>query len=219
VKLSLFNKILIAGVVPVIVAAPIFAQVRTVTDIQIIETETELEVVLDTLSDEPLEAFLTREGDSVIVNIPNAQLSGSEFRQLNPFAGVTEVTAVNIGNDIQVRITGETRTLQAEVIQSTQGLVLNVTPVAEMAEDDEIEVNVQLRYIDPSSIERIEIVRGPSAIYGAEATGGVINIITRRPEEDRLTSITEVGVTAALGELEEDSFGTELRRLYRSRKS
>jgi iron complex outermembrane receptor protein len=295
VKLSLLNNMLIAGVVPMVMAAPVFAQVRTVTDIQIIETVTGLEVVLDTLNNEPLEAFITQEGDSIIVNISNAQFSGGEFRQLNPVAGVSEVTAVNTGNNIQVRITGEAGTPQGEVVQSASGLTLNVTPVAEMAEDEEIEVIelvvtatrtqqapediprsvtvinrqqleeqanltqnigdilgqlvpgfgppnqanrsnaqslrgrnaqvlidgipqssnssllVQLRYIDPSSIERIEVVRGPSAIYGGEATGGVINIITRRPEGDRLTSTTEFGVTAALGELEDDSFGTDLR--------
>ena len=35
--------------------------------------------------------------------------------------------------------------------------------------------------LDPSNIERIEVLRGPaSSIYGADAMGGVINIITRR---------------------------------------
>ena len=34
-----------------------------------------------------------------------------------------------------------------------------------------------------SMIERIEVVKGPmSALYGADAVGGVINIITRKPE-------------------------------------
>lgn len=34
--------------------------------------------------------------------------------------------------------------------------------------------------LDPGSIERIEVVRGPfSAVYGSDAIGGVINIITR----------------------------------------
>ncbi len=34
------------------------------------------------------------------------------------------------------------------------------------------------------SIERIEIVRGPaSALYGADAVGGVVNIITKKPEK------------------------------------
>lgn len=38
-----------------------------------------------------------------------------------------------------------------------------------------------LQNIDPDLIERIEIVKGPrSTLYGSEAVGGVINIITRR---------------------------------------
>ena len=39
----------------------------------------------------------------------------------------------------------------------------------------------QLQNINPAIIERIEIVKGPrSALFGSEAIGGVINIITRR---------------------------------------
>jgi vitamin B12 transporter len=41
-----------------------------------------------------------------------------------------------------------------------------------------------LQNIDPAQIERIEVVRGPrSALYGSDAIGGVINVITRQPEE------------------------------------
>lgn len=70
-----------------------------------------------------------------------------------------------------------------------------------------------LRTIDPAAIQRIEVVRGPSAIYGDGATGGVINIITRQASEERLSSQTELGISAALGKLEADSFGTDLQHI------
>lgn len=67
-----------------------------------------------------------------------------------------------------------------------------------------------LQTIAPSAIERIEVVRGPNAIYGSQATGGTINIITRRPSENTLSQQSEVGLTAAAGNqrfLESGSFG------------
>lgn len=67
-----------------------------------------------------------------------------------------------------------------------------------------------LRTIDPSAIERVEVLRGPTAIYGAEATGGVINIITRRASQARVTSRVAIGTSAALGKLEGESFGFPL---------
>lgn len=49
--------------------------------------------------------------------------------------------------------------------------------------------------LDPRSLERVEIVRGPlSAIYGSDAIGGVINIVTRRG-----TAAPEFGVDGEVG--------------------
>ncbi len=42
--------------------------------------------------------------------------------------------------------------------------------------------NQTLSLIDPEQIERIEIIRGPgSALYGSDAMGGVVNVVTKRP--------------------------------------
>ncbi|MBD2360534.1 TonB-dependent receptor [Anabaena minutissima FACHB-250] len=67
----------------------------------------------------------------------------------------------------------------------------------------------QLTTIDPSAIERIEVVRGPNAIYGGQATGGVVNIITKRPSGQRLISTTNIGLNTSLTR-SEDSFGYNL---------
>ncbi|MBP2631998.1 MAG: cirA 5 [Firmicutes bacterium] len=41
------------------------------------------------------------------------------------------------------------------------------------------------------NVERIEIVRGPNtALYGSDAVAGVINIITKKPEEGQSTTVT-----------------------------
>lgn len=52
----------------------------------------------------------------------------------------------------------------------------------------EIDQNYELDRIPLENIERIEIVRGPvSSLYGTEALGGVINIITRKAKTQSLT--------------------------------
>ncbi len=65
-----------------------------------------------------------------------------------------------------------------------------------------------LRSIDPSAIERIEVVRGPTAVFGSDATGGVINIITREAARERITGRTSIslGPRLSLSDLSE-SFG------------
>jgi len=54
--------------------------------------------------------------------------------------------------------------------------------------------NIGLMGIDKDNIERIEIVRGPTAVqYGSSAMGGVVNIITKRGE-DGLRGSFEAGL-------------------------
>lgn len=56
----------------------------------------------------------------------------------------------------------------------------------------------QYGWLPMSAIERIEIVRGPmSTLYGSDALGGVINMITRKPSENWETSLAVKGSTSA----------------------
>lgn len=70
-----------------------------------------------------------------------------------------------------------------------------------------------LQTIDPSIIERVEVLRGSTALYGDGATGGVINLITRTPAQNRLTATTEIGVNTSLTG-SENAWGQTLQQTF-----
>lgn len=58
----------------------------------------------------------------------------------------------------------------------------------------------RLRAVDPATIERVEVVKGPSSVlYGLLNPGGMINYITKRPVQNR--RITDVTATVGSYEL------------------
>ncbi len=244
-------------------------QIIQVINIRLNSTPEGLQIILETLSGEKLQVRTAVDGNTLIVNIPNAVLSlpdTEEFSAKNPIRGVSNVTATTLNsNTIQIRIDGETNLPIASLLPADEGLTLSVEPVIE---DEEIEVVIQatrragateediprsitvipreeienqnsvsatnnvtdilgkvvpgygppnaitrrtrgqnlrgrpalilidgvvqnanngigeeLNTIDPSAIERIEVIRGPSALYGSGSTGGIVNIVTRNPSE------------------------------------
>ncbi|NVD08566.1 TonB-dependent receptor [Vibrio sp. JPW-9-11-11] len=52
--------------------------------------------------------------------------------------------------------------------------------------------------IDPFNIERIEVLSGATSIYGAGASGGVINIVTKKADSQDLEFESYVGATSGL---------------------
>ena len=55
-------------------------------------------------------------------------------------------------------------------------------------------VSRQFESIDPFNIERIEVISGASAIYGAGASGGIINIITKKGTQDESGFSVQAGL-------------------------
>lgn len=55
----------------------------------------------------------------------------------------------------------------------------------------------QLNSISPMMIERVEVISGASSIYGAGATGGLINIITRNADDETTDFSSRIGLRSA----------------------
>lgn len=73
-------------------------------------------------------------------------------------------------------------------------------------------VSRDLFVVDPDTIERIEVIRGASTIFGSGAAGGVINVVTRAPLPGDVAFDTRVGLRTSLTEIDGDAFGYELHQ-------
>ena len=93
----------------------------------------------------------------------------------------------------------EERSLSASLrgLRTTHTLILiNGRRVAAGMRD-----NINLDDLPTAMIQQIEIVRGPSsALYGSDAIGGVINIITKKPPEDMVAGFSTRYGTSKYGE-------------------
>lgn len=73
--------------------------------------------------------------------------------------------------------------------------------------------SMDIRVIDPYAIERIEVIKGATSIYGNGAAGGIINYITKSSnEKKKLSSKTELATTGSIVS-SEGSLGA---RMYQS---
>ncbi|WP_278378476.1 TonB-dependent receptor [Chryseobacterium arthrosphaerae] len=114
----------------------------------------------------------------------------SQLTVNSDITSILQYTVPSLGtNSGQTSNTGQT-------LRGRQVLVLvdgipQSTPLRNGARD--------LRVIDPSAIERIEVIKGASAIYGNGADGGIINYITKRNKSDKtISGISQVGLTGQL---------------------
>lgn len=73
---------------------------------------------------------------------------------------------------------------------------------------------MDIRALDPEVIERVEVVKGATAIYGNGAAGGLINYITRTPGRQKpFASRTSLGTNGSLVNVG-NSVGTRLSQMF-----
>jgi vitamin B12 transporter len=127
---------------------------------------TEPEVAVDTVGGAPVYTI----GNAVSV-VTGEELRSQQIRNgaeaLRSLPGVAVGRSGGIGNFTQVRIRGA---------EGNQTLVLIDGIEANNVADGEFDFS----NLSAEDIERIEVIRGPmSGLYGSNAVGGVVNIITR----------------------------------------
>src|SRR5690606_21503754 len=80
----------------------------------------------------------------------------------------------------------------------------NLLLVDGIAQNDSRNGQINWTMIDTENVERIEVVRGPfSSLYGSSAMGGVINIITRAPEQNAFN--IKLGIGGSLASIAPDN--------------
>lgn len=80
--------------------------------------------------------------------------------------------------------------------------VLNLVDSHRVPASDDVfgHADYQYGWMPMVAIDRIEIIRGPmSTLYGSEALGGVVNVITRKPDEAWQASLSTQGALSATG--------------------
>ncbi|MBL1221486.1 TonB-dependent receptor [Chryseobacterium sp. L7] len=111
----------------------------------------------------------------------------SQLTVNSDITSILQYTVPSLGTN-----TGQTSN-SGQTLRGRQVLVLidgipQSTPLRNGARD--------IRSIDPSVIERIEVIKGASSIYGNGADGGIINYITRRSQSDKkISGLTQLGFT------------------------
>ncbi|MEM7716177.1 MAG: AMIN domain-containing protein [Cyanobacteria bacterium P01_A01_bin.68] len=141
-----------------------------ITGVRSQQTSNGLEIVLETLQGDLLTPITTTDGNTLIADIENAELNlsdGREFQTKNPLEGITLITVTQIGNKVQIRITGVENAPTARISNSQNGLTLSLdsipqadielTVTAQKRPEEQQEIPLSLTVIPQQEIEDAQI--------------------------------------------------------------
>lgn len=131
------------------------------------------------------EIFVTAARSEQALETVNASVEVVSAEKIRTFAGRSLSEVLQHATGVQIKDTGSSSTFSMRGQDSDKTLVL-----VDGLRRTEKYAGANLNNIQLEDVERIEIVRGPmSALYGSDALGGVINIITRGPRKGSETGV------------------------------
>ncbi|MEH2287655.1 TonB-dependent siderophore receptor [Nostoc sp.] len=140
-----------------------------VTDVQVNSTDKGIELILVTANSLKLQVIPKTEGNSYIVDIPNAklQLRSGDFRQSKPVAGIGLITVANVNADtLRVRVTGEMGAPAVQLFDSTkEGLVFGVTPSTSTAQQPTTTSEQKPSTTEPEKPIELNVIAPPDTNY------------------------------------------------------
>lgn len=140
-------------------------------------------------------------------------------------------SSVSVLSSREIETYAKTSTSVADILMRVPGLALSTNQTSNTGQTlrgrnmliliDGIPQSTPLRSggrdvntIDPNTLQRIEIIKGATAIYGNGADGGIINYITKDPAPNQeLKSTTEIGTSGSLVELAH-TVGSEVSQTF-----
>lgn len=125
------------------------------------------------------EIFVTAARSEQALETVNASAEVITAEKIRSFAGRSLSEVLQHATGVQIKDTGSSSTFSMRGQDSDKTLIL-----VDGLRRTEKYAGANLNNIQLQDVERIEIVRGPmSALYGSDALGGVINIITSGPRK------------------------------------
>lgn len=127
-------------------------------------------------------------------------------------------SSVSVLTSAQIENLAQTSNTVADILTEIPGLALSTNQTSSTGQTlrgrnmlvliDGIPQSTPLRNgsrdintIDPNTIERVEVIKGATAIYGNGADGGIINYITKKPKANKsLNSTTQISTEGSLVE-------------------
>lgn len=121
-------------------------------------------------------------------------LSGKEIAKIEQYStAMTDIVARIPG----VALSSNRQSNRGQKIRGGNMLVL----IDGIPQSTPLFIDDNLNYLDASAVERIEVIKGSTSIYGNGAQGGIINFITKKGNSTKkLESQTKLGTSSSLVE-------------------